>query len=101
MPPRRGAPREVLPPRQADVEPQPEREEIGELDDAERAHPHAEAEEAAHVGEEVDDAEELGPLPSHEVQRLEVDVDRGQVVGHVRVVAVVGSLCWGEKVNTL
>ena len=92
MPSRNGAWR-VLPPRQADVEPEPERYEIGELDDAERAHSHAEAEEAADVGEEVDDAEELGSLLPHEVQRLEVDVDRGQVVVNVRIVGEVGSLC--------
>ena len=92
--------REVFPPRQADVQPQSEREEIGELDDAERAHSHAEAEEAAHVGEEVDDAEELRPLLPHEVQRLEVDVDHGQVVGHVGVVDVVGSFGWETRVNT-
>ena len=92
--------REVFPPRQADVQPQSEREEIGELDDAERADPHAEAEEAADVGEEVDDAEELRPLLPHEVQRLEVDVDHGQVVGHVGVVDVVGSFGWETRVNT-
>ena len=98
--PSRDDARKILPPRQADIEPQPEREEVRELDDAERADPHAEAEEAANVGEEVDDPEELGPLLPHEVQRLEVDVHHGQVVGHVRVVAVVGSICWGKKVNT-
>ena len=98
--PSRDDARKILPPRQADIEPQPEREEVRELDDAERADPHAEAEEAADVGEEVDDPEELGPLLPHEVQRLEVDVHHGQVVGHVRVVAVVGSICWGKKVNT-
>ena len=92
--------REVFSPRQADVQPQSEREEIGELDDAERADPHAEAEEAADVGEEVDDAEELRPLLPHEVQRLEVDVDHGQVVGHVGVVDVVGSFGWETRVNT-
>ena len=57
---------------------------------------HAEAEEAAHVGEEVDDAEEFRPLLPHEVQRLEVHVHHGQVVGHVGVVAVVGSLRCGR-----
>ena len=44
--------------------------------------------QAADVGEEVRDAVELAALLPHELDRLEVDVQDGQVVLHVLVLAV-------------
>ena len=44
--------------------------------------------QAANVGEEVRDAVELAALLPHELDRLEVDVQDGQVVLHVLVLAV-------------
>jgi hypothetical protein len=66
----------------------PERKEIDDLNETECAESHAEPHESPNVAEEVDQPVELSPLVSHEVERLVVDVQDGQVSGNVGVVCV-------------
>ena len=80
--------------RYSQVETEPDYKEVEYLDQAEGADPHAEAEQAADVGEEVGDAEELAPLMTHEVDLVEVDVDDGQIRRDVLGFLVLGVRSW-------
>ena len=75
----------------------PEDKEVDDLDGAEEADAHAEAEEAPDVGQQLQPREPLLPLLLHEVQLLEVDVHVRHVVDDVRVVLVLGVLLCKDK----
>ena len=80
----------------------PEDKEVDDLDGAEEADAHAEAEEAPDVGQQLQPREPLLPLLLHEVQLLEVDVHVRHVVDDVRVVLVLGVLlCKDIKVHQM
>ena len=78
----------VVSPAHGLVEEEPHGEEVDYFDNADGRHAHAEADQSAHVGEEVHESIVLGPLLADEVELLEEDVDQGEVLGDVCVVVV-------------
>ena len=85
---------ELLRPRRDDVVIESGREEVEELESADDAHAHAEPEQAADVGDEVDAGVDLVPLRLQEVQAVEVDVCHDHVLRDVGVVQELGMVLW-------
>ena len=77
------------------------REEVEQLEAADDADAHAEAEEAADVGDEVNGRVHLVPLRLQEVQAVEVDVRHDHVLRDVGVVQELGMVLWRSGLTEL